>query len=101
MSGPIEPKAPTPVNKALVAAHSTNCGEMPQGGSYPGSFAYSRDLGPSIHRAESSWVHGSESDTPNPDRPEIMNPDVSALQVRGLTKRFDRPAVDALDLTVR
>ena len=30
-----------------------------------------------------------------------MNPDVSALQVRGLTKRFDRPAVDALDLTVR
>jgi ABC-2 type transport system ATP-binding protein len=36
-----------------------------------------------------------------PDRPEIMLPDVSALQVRGLTKRFDRPAVDALDLTVR
>jgi ABC-2 type transport system ATP-binding protein len=30
-----------------------------------------------------------------------MNSDVSALQVRGLTKRFDRPAVDALDLTVR
>src|SRR5437879_150389 len=30
-----------------------------------------------------------------------MNPDLSALQVRGLTKRFDRPAVDALDLTVR
>ena len=31
----------------------------------------------------------------------IMKPDVSALQVRGLTKRFDRLAVDALDLTVR
>ena len=30
-----------------------------------------------------------------------MKPDVSALEVRGLTKRFDRPAVDALDLTVR
>src|SRR5579863_2345101 len=30
-----------------------------------------------------------------------MTPDQSALQVRGLTKRFDRPAVDALDLTVR
>ena len=30
-----------------------------------------------------------------------MKPDESALQVRGLTKRFDRPAVDALDLTVR
>src|SRR6202162_5590479 len=30
-----------------------------------------------------------------------MNPDQSALEVRGLTKRFDRPAVDALDLVVR
>ena len=30
-----------------------------------------------------------------------MNSDKSALQVRGLTKRFDRLAVDALDLTVR
>jgi ABC-2 type transport system ATP-binding protein len=30
-----------------------------------------------------------------------MNPHVSALQVRGLTKRFDRLAVDTLDLTVR
>ena len=27
--------------------------------------------------------------------------DQSALEVRGLTKRFDRPAVDALDLTIR
>jgi ABC-2 type transport system ATP-binding protein len=31
----------------------------------------------------------------------IMKPVESALQVRGLTKRFDRLAVDALDLTVR
>ena len=31
----------------------------------------------------------------------MMNPAESALQVRGLTKRFDRVAVDALDLTVR
>jgi len=30
-----------------------------------------------------------------------MKPDQSALQVRRLTKRFDRLAVDALDLTVR
>ncbi len=30
-----------------------------------------------------------------------MTSEESALQVRGLTKRFDRPAVDALDLTVR
>jgi ABC-2 type transport system ATP-binding protein len=36
----------------------------------------------------------------NLDRLEIMNSEVSALQVRGLTKRFDRPAVDGLDLTV-
>jgi ABC-2 type transport system ATP-binding protein len=35
------------------------------------------------------------------DRPEVMKSDVSALEVRGLTKRFDRPAVDALDLTIR
>jgi ABC-2 type transport system ATP-binding protein len=35
------------------------------------------------------------------DRPDIMKPGISALEVRGLTKRFDRPAVDALDLTVR
>ena len=27
--------------------------------------------------------------------------DQPALELRGLTKRFDRPAVDALDLTVR
>jgi ABC-2 type transport system ATP-binding protein len=30
-----------------------------------------------------------------------MNGEISALQLRGLTKRFDRLAVDALDLTVR
>jgi ABC-2 type transport system ATP-binding protein len=30
-----------------------------------------------------------------------MASDQSALRVQGLTKRFDRPAVDALDLTVR
>jgi ABC-2 type transport system ATP-binding protein len=29
-----------------------------------------------------------------------MAPHSSALEVRGLTKRFDRPAVDALDLTI-
>jgi ABC-2 type transport system ATP-binding protein len=32
---------------------------------------------------------------------QIMAFDHSALELRGLTKRFDRPAVDALDLTVR
>jgi ABC-2 type transport system ATP-binding protein len=35
--------------------------------------------------------------------PHSMHPDrqVSALEIRGLVKRFDRPAVDGLDLTVR
>src|SRR5947209_19707210 len=33
--------------------------------------------------------------------PDIMNAVKPALQLRGLTKRFDRLAVDALDLTVR
>src|SRR4030088_2300457 len=35
------------------------------------------------------------------DCPDIMKSEESALQVRGLTKHFDRLAVDALDLTVR
>ena len=37
----------------------------------------------------------------NLECPDIMKSDESALQVRGLTKRFDRLAVDALDLTIR
>jgi ABC-2 type transport system ATP-binding protein len=37
-----------------------------------------------------------------PGLSDVMKPEASsALQVRGLTKRFDRIAVDALDLTVR
>jgi ABC-2 type transport system ATP-binding protein len=35
-----------------------------------------------------------------PDGVAVMKPDSSALEVRGLTKRFDRLAVDSLDLTV-
>jgi ABC-2 type transport system ATP-binding protein len=35
------------------------------------------------------------------DCPDIMKPIESALHVRGLTKRFDRLAVDALDLTIQ
>src|SRR6202158_6148522 len=35
------------------------------------------------------------------DCPDIMKPEESALELRGLTKRFDRLAVDALDLSVR
>jgi ABC-2 type transport system ATP-binding protein len=60
-----------------------------------------RNLQSPVHRAEISWVHGSRP-TPNPDFPAAMKPAAqsSALQVKGLTKRFDRVAVDALDLTV-
>lgn len=35
-----------------------------------------------------------------PDGMAVMKPDKSALEVLGLTKRFDRPAVDSLDLTI-
>src|SRR6202140_4665955 len=35
------------------------------------------------------------------DCSDIMTPQRSALEVRGLTKCFDRPAVDGLDLAVR
>jgi ABC-2 type transport system ATP-binding protein len=31
---------------------------------------------------------------------DVMTPEISALALRRLTKRFDRPAVDSLDLTV-
>ncbi|MFK4521287.1 ABC-2 type transport system ATP-binding protein [Bradyrhizobium japonicum] len=36
-----------------------------------------------------------------PDGMAVMKPDKSALEVLGLTKRFDRLAVDSLDLTIR
>jgi ABC-2 type transport system ATP-binding protein len=35
-----------------------------------------------------------------PDGVAVMKPDSSALEVQGLTKRFDRLAVDSLDLTI-
>src|SRR5206468_9457532 len=35
-----------------------------------------------------------------PDGVAVMKPDSSALEVRGLTKRFDHLAVDSLDLTI-
>jgi ABC-2 type transport system ATP-binding protein len=38
---------------------------------------------------------------PELDRAMTLSDQAPALQVRGLIKRFDRPAVDALDLTVR
>jgi ABC-2 type transport system ATP-binding protein len=57
-------------------------------GIYRGRFTAPKYLG--------SMVRGPNE----PGRPDVMNPPQSALQVRGLTKRFDRLAVDALDLTV-
>lgn len=52
-----------------------------------------------IHRAETSSVHLQRR---KPKLDDIfMNRPTSALQLQGLTKRFDRLAVDTLDLTVR
>jgi ABC-2 type transport system ATP-binding protein len=51
-----------------------------------------------IHRAETSSVHGPPAQAKLDDT--FMNGETSALQLRGLTKRFDRLAVDRLDLTV-
>jgi ABC-2 type transport system ATP-binding protein len=52
-----------------------------------------------IHRTEISSGH-VRPDT-NGDGDVFMMIGPSALQLRGLTKRFDRLAVDALDLTIR
>jgi ABC-2 type transport system ATP-binding protein len=52
-----------------------------------------------IHRAETSSVHVRRGKRKLDDI--FMNGQTSALQLRGLTKRFDRLAVDALDLTIR
>jgi ABC-2 type transport system ATP-binding protein len=52
-----------------------------------------------IHGAETSSVHGRPDEAKLDDI--FMNGETSALQLTGLTKRFDRLAVDALDLTVR
>src|SRR5665213_1355611 len=55
--------------------------------------------------SSSSWGDGPprKQAVPNARMVPYMHPaeQPSALEVRGLTKRFDRPAVDALDLTVR
>jgi ABC-2 type transport system ATP-binding protein len=94
MSRCIEPKAPTGVNKTLAATLL----RIAQKCRSPGSCGVRHDLGRSIHRAESSSVHVPATTN---ETGSSMQPDVSALEVRGLTKRFDRPAVDALDLTIR
>ena len=97
MSRCIEPKAPTAVNKALVARVVKNCAEMPQPGKLRGSARFGRLDSP----CRKFFGACSGNNKTKPDRPVIMQSDVSALEVRGLTKRFDRPAVDALDLTIR
>jgi ABC-2 type transport system ATP-binding protein len=70
---------------------------MPQ----PGKLRGSARFGPLDSPCRKFFGSCSDNDKANPDRPVIMQPDVSALEVRGLTKCFDRPAVDALDLTIR
>ncbi len=61
-----------------------------------------RNLLPLIHHAETSFCPCCASDAKH-GLPETMSRDLpsSALEIRGLTKRFDRLAVDRLDLTVR
>src|SRR6185312_517009 len=84
--------------KALVIRTSNNCGEMPQ----PGKLLISARFGTSDspHRKFLGPWFVATNLAAKPGPPTIMKPDVSALEVRGLTKRFDRPAVDALDLTI-
>src|SRR5205823_2245449 len=77
---PIQPKGSTSVNKALVMS-----------GRAEFEFADSRR-----RNIFSPWWRCQNKR----DR-RVMKSEQSALQVRGLTKRFDRLAVDALDLTVR
>jgi ABC-2 type transport system ATP-binding protein len=47
------------------------------------------------------WNQKTTSAAFKPGSFRQMTPDQPALRVRGLTKRFDRVAVDALDLTIR
>ena len=70
---------------------------MPQ----PGKLRGSARFGPRHSPCRKFFGACSPNDKMKPDRSVIMQSDLSALEVRGLTKRFDRPAVDALDLTIR
>jgi ABC-2 type transport system ATP-binding protein len=45
-------------------------------------------------------LRGMVASDAKPQGVAVMKPDNSALEVRGLTKRFDRLAVDSLDLTI-
>jgi ABC-2 type transport system ATP-binding protein len=75
----IQPKRSTGVNKALV--------DVPPGGIWVDRFT-----APKVLRSMVAMPKV---------RTGIMKSEQSALKVRGLTKRFDRLAVDELDLTVR
>ena len=94
----IEPKAPTAVNKALAAAVVSNCGEMPQPGQVAGVSARFGPLDSPRRKFFGPWFR---IDKRNRIVPTSCSQMYRRSQVRGLTKRFDRPAVDALDLTVR
>src|SRR5947208_12065252 len=45
-------------------------------------------------------LRGMVATDAKPDGVPVVKPDSSALEVLGLTKRFDRLAVDSLDLTI-
>ena len=97
-------RRPLSTKRWLPAAHP-NCGQMPHRRtaalithSAIASIAGFAALNSRCRNILGPW---SAAETRSQDRPDIMTPNSPALQVRGLTKRFDRPAVDALDLTVR
>src|SRR4051812_30509388 len=95
MSHGLEPKASTAVNKALAACALTiaqNCSSPGITGCAPFAPPDSpgrKCFGPcSLRKNENG-------------RSVSMHQGLSAPDERGLTKRFDRTAVDALNLTVR
>ncbi|TWB88089.1 ABC-2 type transport system ATP-binding protein [Bradyrhizobium macuxiense] len=98
MSARIEPKRPIPVNKPLIRLYHHIYGDMPQ----HGLIRISRSICPVRFTAPKRFLSKVTQPTSElPDRHHIMTSQLSALALRGLTKRFDRPAVDALDLTIR
>src|SRR5438552_1877326 len=79
----------------MVAEPGINCGEMPQ----PVQGVNVRHFACRDSPRRNGFGPWCASDTGR--SAPIMKHFETALALRGLTKRFDRPAVDALDLTIR
>jgi ABC-2 type transport system ATP-binding protein len=90
----IQPKAPSAVNKAMVADQINNWAEMPQP---PGALTPSICLR-GFTAPKRFWLK-VRIRRENRSAPRMQHVE-TALALRGLTKRFDRLAVDALDLTI-